>query len=343
MGYAITQGNTTTPLVFSMVLAADHLTPAPGLVPTVLLSKNGFPFVPAQGAVVEIGLGSYRVEANAVDAASVGPLLLHASAATADVTLEEYTVEAPAAEPVAPTPGESVTVTAIGLIKLALQTIGKLAAGEAPAGEITADSYTVLNEMLDNWRTQKLLIPHLVRVTYPLEPGKTTYTVGPGGDIDLATPFGVRFAFVQDPSNPGYERQIGVLNEEALAQRVQKTVTGAPVTEVYYQATFPLGTLTVPATIGVGTLVLYLLTGLPAFATLTEPYILMPGYAKALRYNLAIQLAPFHGVSPDPLIYDEARASIADIKRLNIRHHVLSNYFQDNRGAYNIYTDEFYR
>lgn len=231
-------------------------------------------------------------------------------------------------------------VSAGGIIRLALQSIGKHASGEPVPGELQQDSFTVLNEMLDNWKTQRLLVPQLTRVEYTLAPGTSTLTIGPGGDIDMERPYAVRYAFIRDASAPSFDRPISVLTDDALANRVYKTNTEGYVREVYYTPGAALGTLTIPSTGSSSTLVLYVLIGLPRFSNVSTPYLLMPGYAKALRYNLAVQLAPFHGRQPSNFVYSEASSSIADIKRLNIRHRVLTNYFNPGGGNYDIYSDE---
>ncbi len=86
MGFPIKQSQTAQPLVFLLVLSSDHITGATGLSPTVTLSKNGGSFGSPAGAVTEIGNGWYKVAGNATDTATLGPLLLHASVATADPT-----------------------------------------------------------------------------------------------------------------------------------------------------------------------------------------------------------------------------------------------------------------
>lgn len=94
MGYALKQNQTARPLLFLMLDSADHLTPKTGLSPTVTLSKNGGSFAAPAGAVSEVGSGWYKVAANATDANTLGPLLLHATATGADVCDERYEVVA---------------------------------------------------------------------------------------------------------------------------------------------------------------------------------------------------------------------------------------------------------
>jgi len=58
---------------------------------------------------------------------------------------------------------------------------------------------------------------------------------------------------------------------------------------------------------------------LEAFADYDTLYDLPPGYARALRYNLAVELAPEFGRPLDPLVAGLAAESLATIKRANVR------------------------
>lgn len=92
MSYELKQSSTTRPLLFLMVLSSDHITPATGLSPTVTLSKNGAGFAAPAGALSEVGNGWYKIAPNATDNDTLGPLLLHATAGTADPSDTEFEV-----------------------------------------------------------------------------------------------------------------------------------------------------------------------------------------------------------------------------------------------------------
>jgi hypothetical protein len=80
------------PLVFLMISSSDHISPALGLSPTVVISKNGGAFAAVNGAVTEIGDGWYVVAADDDDQDTLGPLILHATAGGADPTDVVYHV-----------------------------------------------------------------------------------------------------------------------------------------------------------------------------------------------------------------------------------------------------------
>lgn len=84
MSYLLKQSSTARPLLFLMIDSADHLSGKTGLSPTVTISKNGAAFASPAGTVSELGNGWYSVAGNATDTNTLGPLLLHATAASAD-------------------------------------------------------------------------------------------------------------------------------------------------------------------------------------------------------------------------------------------------------------------
>src|SRR6185312_15135778 len=84
MSYPIKQSSTQAPLLFFMTLSSDHITGATGLSPTVTISKAGGSFASPSGTVSEIANGWYKVAGNATDTGTLGPIALHATAATAD-------------------------------------------------------------------------------------------------------------------------------------------------------------------------------------------------------------------------------------------------------------------
>lgn len=241
---------------------------------------------------------------------------------------------------------DAASTTARSLIERALKTIGKLGLGESLDGTLAHDCLLTLNEMLDHWRTQDFLVFRLTRIEVPVTAGDGVYTLGVGGDIDTPRPNEIYAAAMRDPVAPHIERKLQVLDEREHAGRPWKTQTANVSTAVFYDPVYPLpfGTLyLLPVTTpGGAILVLYLLSGLTEFPDLNTDVQLPHGYLKALRYNLALELAPDHGVEPPRHVYVQAAQALADIKRRNIRHRPLMNDFVRSSG-YNIYTDEWGR
>lgn len=80
----IKQSTTQHKLMFFLTQSSDHITGLTGASPTVTISKAGAAFGSPSGAVSELANGWYQVAANATDTNTLGLILLHAVAASAD-------------------------------------------------------------------------------------------------------------------------------------------------------------------------------------------------------------------------------------------------------------------
>ena len=71
----------------------------------------------------------------------------------------------------------------IDIISRALKDIGALAAGETPTPEEAQDAFDMLNDMLDQWSNEDMMTYYKTEIVFPITPGQTQYTIGPGGQI----------------------------------------------------------------------------------------------------------------------------------------------------------------
>jgi len=196
--------------------------------------------------------------------------------------------------------------------------IGVVAGHEQPTAAETADSFARLGELIDSWGTHAHTMLVLRRQTLPLVAGVQTYTVGLGGTLNVARPLRVEAAASVSTDTPPVEAPLAVLFDQAYIGQALKTHTG-DVQAVYYTPTVPYGTLWVwPVPSAAETLALYWHEPIQQFPDLVTPVDLAPAYAKALRTNLAIELAPEFGRVVDPTVERLARESLADVKRANV-------------------------
>ena len=73
--------------------------------------------------------------------------------------------------------------TPIDIISRALKDIGALEAGETPTPEAAQDAFDMLNDMLDQWSNEDMMVFYKNEIIFPITPGQTQYTIGPGGQI----------------------------------------------------------------------------------------------------------------------------------------------------------------
>lgn len=295
------------------------------------------------------------------------------------------------------------TNTALDLIVGALRNINVLASGETPDANDSQDALQVLNDMMESWSNEKLLIPSSVENILVFNPGQYIYTIGnpvagtftgtlvsgsptisnvsvPAGlivgaaltdvqsSIPTATPtkvtaigsntitmsanalFTVSAAETITFTKPGdfaYNSSTGAIIQRPLRItnaftriavagqsnldyqiRIQtrdkytaiglKTLPLPWPTDLYYDPTFPLGTLYFYGNPSMaGELHLWTDQILLDFATLTQSVNLPQGYARAIKTNLAMELAAEYGKAVAPTLAVRARESKQLIKALN--------------------------
>lgn len=88
------QGSTNYPIPIHLILSSDHRSPATGLgsAVTVLLDQNSSGWIPASGAITEIGFGDYSLAGNINDRGVLGTLSIMASGSGTDIARLDYLI-----------------------------------------------------------------------------------------------------------------------------------------------------------------------------------------------------------------------------------------------------------
>lgn len=200
-----------------------------------------------------------------------------------------------------------------------LRTIGALSQeDQAPNASDLAVLFEAANDMLDAWNAKNIVAYAMDRNLYPVVSnlgGPTNpYTVGSGGDIDQTRPVDIpRAGLVVGTSDPAYEIPLYRLGWDEWVSRQIKALSSNLCTEYYYNPDYQntgvdygLGQLFLLPIPNGGTtplyLALYSTKPLPSFADqATTEYYFPPGYAEALRYQIAKRaLAEF--AVPDDIV-----------------------------------------
>jgi len=71
----------------------------------------------------------------------------------------------------------------IDIISRALKDIGALEAGETPAPADSQDAFDMLNDMVDQWSNEQMMVFYKTEIIFTLTPGQTQYTIGAGCQI----------------------------------------------------------------------------------------------------------------------------------------------------------------
>jgi hypothetical protein len=74
-----------------------------------------------------------------------------------------------------------VSTQPLTIIKGALRSIGALATGETPDADTANDCFLMLNDMLDQWSNQRMMVFAVQEVMHELASGQYQYTIGQAG------------------------------------------------------------------------------------------------------------------------------------------------------------------
>jgi len=208
--------------------------------------------------------------------------------------------------------------TARDLIYAALLDLGAIASGETPTAAEAMDAFRRLNLMLEQWRLQSLLV---YAITSASATGKTSYTVGQGGDFNIARPIRLEHAVQRVGGQTPFDYPLAPLNDAEWQAIGLKTLVSGIASSFYWDRGFPLGTVTpYPLMNTADTLILYPWTPLAGFATLDDPVSLPPGYELALQTNLTLELsAQYRDCQVSPLTAQQAMQGVHLLKVANQR------------------------
>lgn len=116
----------------------------------------------------------------------------------------------------------------------------------------------------------------------------------------------------------GLDYQIRIIPRDKYTALGLKGINGPWPTDLYYDRTFPLGNIYVyPNPSMAGQLHLWTDTVLSDFADPNNPINLPQGYARAIKTNLAMELAAEYGKAVSPTLMQRARESKQMLKSLN--------------------------
>ncbi len=208
------------------------------------------------------------------------------------------------------------------IIDSALRMIGVLASGEEAQPAEAQDAILYAKQMLDSWSNEGLLVPALTHETFYLT-NQRSYTIGPGGDFDTIRPTTIENARIRDSG--GLEQPVTITSVNQWASiRLKDTEVNSP-SYLYYEPEFPLGRIEFSALPQAGdTLKLITTKPITELPALTGQVSFPPGYDRAIRLGLAIELAPEYGKQLDQVIAAQFRQAIMVLKRINSRSRAMT-------------------
>jgi hypothetical protein len=236
--------------------------------------------------------------------------------------------------------------TGTDICTTALLRAGVLGVGNPPSADQISRALILLNDMLALWSSKRWLnyaeIDHTVPVT-----GQQSYTIGPGGNIDVtARPDRIEYGFIRllnAGANPVDLPLYQIMSREdysRVALKSLKTLTDA----FFYDSNYPLGTIyplpipNIPTQyeLHFGTRVI-----LPVLVTPATNINLPPEYTYAMRWNLASECRAEWRLPPAPDIEKKAADGRGTIRSSNVQvpSLTLPAGLGGGQGIYNPYSD----
>jgi hypothetical protein len=204
--------------------------------------------------------------------------------------------------------------TAKSIITQALRNLGVTASGETASFDEANEALIALNQMMDVWSNDGMLIYHVTNALYTITPGVATYSIGPGATWDTSPskrPMQLQKwgAFVRQTVSPGLTNDYKLEywpNETYQNTFLKGQTTNFPSRWTYLPG-YPIATVilwpvpTIALQMGISTLDQF-----NTFSNLTDVIELPPGYESALVWNLTVDLSPQYGIDPKPMVLKRA-------------------------------------
>jgi hypothetical protein len=208
--------------------------------------------------------------------------------------------------------------TANDQINGALRLLGVLAEGETPSAATSQDALAALNQMIDSWNTERLSVYATIDQVKTWLPNQISNTLGPTGSLVGQRPILVDDAtYFRDPSN-NISFGIKLINQQQYNGIAVKTVTSTYPQVMWVNMTYPdieVYVYPVPTKpLEFHFVSVEPITNVPSLSTdITMP----PGYLRAFKYNLALEIAAEFGINPNPQVSRIAMTSKRNLKRIN--------------------------
>lgn len=217
--------------------------------------------------------------------------------------------------------------TAAEIIDNALKKLGAIASGENASSAEQASALVSLNQLIESWSNENMLIFDDNEETFALTTSQSSYTMGSGGDFNTTWPIKITDARLKvTTSTPNYELNIDILELDEWKDITQKTTTSNIPMAIYVDYSYPLATIKVyPVPSSAESLILNSQKLITSFATAATSASLPPGWLRALEYNLAVEIASEYGLEPSMMVQKIALESKNSLKRKYKRTRILQN------------------
>lgn len=192
---------------------------------------------------------------------------------------------------------------------------GIISPGETVPASIQSQVFDELNDMLESWALEKLLLVADTLESFSLTATWAEYSYGVGGEFDSARPIEIKDeSFIR---SEGIDYPLPLVPMDIYRRRSNKTV-GARPEIMTYNPTYPLGRVYLwPTPVTADTIHFRVAKALTGFTNRTTSVDLEPGFARAIISNLVVEIAPNFGKKVSRELYFLAEQAKGIIKSAN--------------------------
>lgn len=222
----------------------------------------------------------------------------------------------------------SITVTALAIIKAAGQEIGALAPGEIPSNEDQAWILEKLQRLIDQYNARRTMIYNMNFNLFTLNPAAdplVPYTIGPGGDFDVnQRPVSIPNIGLILAGTPGVELPLNCRDDDWWANNRIKGLTSTLPTDYYYSASWNtdagLGAIFFwPVPTASHQINLESRQVLGQYSAFDAKFSMPPAYWNLIVYELAISIGPSFAREPSSTLIGLWKAAIKAVQVNNIQ------------------------
>lgn len=192
------------------------------------------------------------------------------------------------------------------IVDPALRALGIVATGETPSNSERDDAFQALNQMIGEWNAQAMPIYQ--------ETVESIAMIGAASYVLPTRPVKIQGASVIGSN--GHAKGLDVVDATRWAAYERKGDSGAYGEVLFYDASLATPSIYIAPKPNGGSLQLISLRPLQEFANLAATVTLPPGYLAALKFNLAVRIAPEYGRDP-AVVRDQANDALTSIIGLN--------------------------
>ena len=234
--------------------------------------------------------------------------------------------------------------TARGLIGDAHRLLGLVSSGNSLPESVYQDNLVALNQMIDSWNTERLSVFSTQDQVFSWPASTIKRTLGPTGNFVGNRPILLDDAtYFRDPlTNVSFG--VRIINQQQYNGIAVKTVTSTYPQIIWVNMTYPdIEMYVYPVPTRVVEWHFISVDELTKPASLTTTISFPPGYLRAFRYNLAMELAPEFNMEPTPQVMRIAMTSKRNLKRINNPDDIMSMPYSlvATRQRFNVYAGNY--